>query len=192
METRKSIRRALVADAETAVLRDAALGDIELAHDLDARNDGGMPVLRDGGHGVVEDAVDAVLDDDFLIARFDVDVAGAAFEGVEDGGIDQLDDGRDVAVDGGEPVDGEGFVGVVFVADDVEREAFGDFFEDALGLLGLLEEVGDLGGGGDFDAQLFVEQEAEFVDGVEVARVGEGDFEGSVLRRRGARSCSGT
>ena len=192
METRKSIRRRFVADAETAVLRDAALGDIEFAHDLDARNDGGVPVLRDGRHGVVEHAVDAVLDGDFLVARFDVDIAGAAFEGVEDGGVDQLDDRRDVAVAGGELVDGEGFVGVLFVADDVEREAFGDFFEDALGLFGLLEQVGDLGGGGDFDAELLVEQEAEFVDGVEVAGVGEGDFEGSVDGRAGARSCSGT
>ena len=182
----------LVADAETAVLRDAALGDIELAHDLDARNDGGVPVLGDGRHGVVQHAVDAVLDDHFLVARFDVDVAGAPLEGVEDGGIDQLDDRRDVAVDGGEPVDGERFVGIVFVADDVEREAFGDFFEDALRLLGLLEQVGDLGGGGDLDAQFLVEQQAEFVDRVEVARIGEGDFEGSVLRLAGARSCSGT
>ena len=93
--------------------------------------------------------------------------------------------GRDVAVAGGEAVDGERFVGIVFVADDIEREAFGDFFEDALRLLGLLEKVGDLGGGGDLDAQLLVEQEAEFVDGVEVARIGEGDFERSVLGLEG-------
>jgi hypothetical protein len=32
-------------------------------------------------------------------------------------------------------------------------------------LLGLLEEVGNLGGGGCFDFELFVEEEAEFVDG---------------------------
>ena len=134
----------LVADAETAVLRDAALGDIEFAHDLDARNDGGVPVLRDGRHGVVQHAVDAVLDGDFLVARFDVNIAGAPFERVEDGGIDQLDDRRDVGIDRGKLVDGERFVGVVFVADDIEREAFGDFFEHALRLLGLLEQVGDL------------------------------------------------
>ena len=185
METRKSMRRALVADAETAVLGDAALGDIELAHDLDARNDGGVPVLGDGRHGVVEHAVDAVLDDDFLIARFDVDVARAALEGVEDGGIDQLDDRRDVAIDGSEPVDGKRFFGVILVADDVERETFGDLFEDALRLFGLLEQIGNLGGGGDLDAQFLVEQQAEFVDGVEIAGIGEGDFERSVLRLEG-------
>ncbi len=47
----------------------------------------------------MQHAVDAVLDGDFLVARFDVDIAGAPFERVEDGGIDQLDDGRDIAID---------------------------------------------------------------------------------------------
>ena len=99
-----------VANAETAVLRDAALGDIQFAHHLDARNDGGVPVLRDGRHRVMQHAVDAVLDGHFLIARFDVDVAGAALQGVEDGGVHQLDHRRDVAV-GGQLVDGERFLG---------------------------------------------------------------------------------
>jgi len=40
---------------------------------------------------------------------FDVNIAGAAFQGVEDGRIDQLDDRRDVAIDGGELIDREGF-----------------------------------------------------------------------------------
>ena len=171
-----------VAHAETAVLRDAALGDIEFAHDLDARNDGGVPVLRDGRHGVVQHAVDAVLDDHFLIAGLDVDIAGAPFERVEDGGIDQLDDRRDVAVTGREAVDGERFVRIVFVADNVEREAFGDLFENTLRLFGLLEQIGDLGGGGDRDLQLLVKQEAELVDRVQIARIDESDFERSVLR----------
>ena len=80
---------ALVAHAEAAVLRDAALGDIQLAHDLDARDDGGVPVLGDGRHGVVQHAVDAVLDGHCLVARFDVNIAGAPLERVEDGGVHQ-------------------------------------------------------------------------------------------------------
>ena len=36
-----------------------------------------------------------------------------------------------------------------FFADHVEREAFGDFFENALRLLGLLQQVGDLRQGRD-------------------------------------------
>ena len=173
---------ALVAHAETAVLRHAALGDIEFAHHLDAGNDGGVPVLGDGRHGVVQHAVDAVLDGHFLVARFDVDIAGAPFERVEDGGIHQLDDGCDVAVGGGELVDRERLVVGLLAAHHVEREALGHLFEHALGLLGLLEQVGDLRQRGYLDPQLFVEQQRQFVDQVEVARIGQGDIERAVLR----------
>ena len=58
-----------------------------------------MPVLRDRRHGVMQHTIDAVLDGHFLVARFDVNIAGAPFERVEDGGIHQLDDRRDVAID---------------------------------------------------------------------------------------------
>ena len=47
---------------KTPVLRQAAFGDVEFAHDLDARDDHRVPVLGDGRHGIVEHAVDAVLD----------------------------------------------------------------------------------------------------------------------------------
>ena len=40
---------------------------------------------------------------------------------------------------GGELVDGKGFVGIAILADHVEREPFGDLFEHALRLLGLLQ-----------------------------------------------------
>ena len=66
--------------------------------------------------------------------------------------------------------------------DHVQREAFGDLFEHALGLFGLLEQVGDLRKRGDLDPQLLVEQQRQLVDHVEVARIGQGDFERSVLR----------
>jgi len=86
----------------------------------------------------VEHAINAVFDRHFLVAALDVNIAGAPFEGVEDRGVDQLDDGRDVAIGGGELVDGESLVAIAVFEDDVERETFGDLFEDALRLLGLL------------------------------------------------------
>src|ERR1035437_9132754 len=172
----------LIAHAEAPVLRDALLGDIEFAHDLDARDDGGLPVLGDGRHGVVQHAIDAVLDGHFLIARFDVNIAGAAFQGVEDGGIHQLDDRRDVGIRGGQLVDGEGLIRIAVFGDDVEGEPLGDFLQHALRLLGLLEQFRNLREGGDFDAQLLVEQEGQFIDQVEIARIGEGDIERAVLR----------
>ena len=39
---------ALVPHAEAAVLRDAALGDVEIAHHLDTGKDRGVPFLREG------------------------------------------------------------------------------------------------------------------------------------------------
>ena len=126
------------------VRRDAAFGYIEFAHNLDARNDGGMPVLRDGRHGVVQHAIDAVLDGYFLVSRFNVNVTGAAFERVEDGGIHQLDDRRDVAIGRRETVYGQRLIAIAFFGYYVEREAFGNLFEDALRLFGLLQQIGDL------------------------------------------------
>jgi hypothetical protein len=85
---------ALVAHAEAAVLRHAALGDVEFAHDLDARQDGLVVLAGDGGHGLLQHAVDAVLDHDTaVVVCLEVDVGGAALERGEDGGVDQADDG---------------------------------------------------------------------------------------------------
>ena len=72
--------------------------------------------------------------------------------------------------------------GFAFFRDHVEREALGDLFEDALRLLGLFEQLGDLRKCGDLDAQLLVEQQRQLVDEVEVARIGERDIERPVLR----------
>src|ERR1035437_3240098 len=172
----------LIAHAEAPVLRDALFGDIEFAHHLDARDDGALPVLGDGRHGIVKHAIDAVLDGHFLIARFDVNIAGAPFQSVEYRGIDQLDDRRDIRIRGGQLVDGECLVLIAVFGNDVEGEPLGDFLQHALRLLGLLEQFRNLREGGDFDAQLLVEKQGQFIDQVEVPRIGEGDIERAVLR----------
>src|SRR5437867_2853412 len=46
---------------ETAVLWHALFGDVQLGHDLDAGNDGGVELLVDGLHGVDKYAVDPIL-----------------------------------------------------------------------------------------------------------------------------------
>ena len=89
---------ALVADAEAAVLGHALLGDVELAHDLDAAEDGAVMLAGDGRHGLLQHAVDAVLDVHRIVVAFDVNVGGAALERGEDGGVDQANDGADVFV----------------------------------------------------------------------------------------------
>ena len=105
-------------------------------------------LARDGRHGLLQDAVDAVLDEDRIVVGLDVDVGSAALECGEDGGIDQPDDGADVFF-AGELLDRDVFVGVVVSGEHVEGEAFAGFVEDALRLLGFFEQVGDLRERGD-------------------------------------------
>src|ERR1700757_3686736 len=164
---------AFVANAEAAVLGDAAFGDVEFAHHFDSGEDCGVPFFSEGLHGVLQDAVDAVLDDVLGVAGFDVNVTGATLEGRENHGIDEADDGADAGV-ARQFVHGDVFVAVVFVADDLQRETFGGLIEDALGLLGALQEIVNLGGGSDFDLEAFVEEESEFVGLLQLAGIGDG------------------
>ena len=173
---------ALVAHAETAVLRDAPLGDIELAHDLDARNDRRVPVLRDRRHGVVQHAVDAVLDGDFLVARLDVNITGAAFQRAEDRRVDQLDDRRDIAVGGGQLVDRERLVRVLLspttssakpsVTSSRTRCDCSVFFSRSE----ICVSVATL------TRSFFFSSDRQLVDQVQIARIGQRDLERSVLR----------
>jgi hypothetical protein len=62
------------ARADAAVLRNAFLGDVELRHDLHARDDRGLEPRR-RLHDLVEHAVDPEPDAQLLLERLDVDVA---------------------------------------------------------------------------------------------------------------------
>ena len=78
---------------DAAVLREALLGDVERALDLDAADDavheGARRAARD-----VELAVDPVADDDLLLLRLDVDVARALLHRLQEERVDPADDGR--------------------------------------------------------------------------------------------------
>ena len=171
---------AFVTHAEAAVLRDAALGDIQLAHHLDARKNRGVPFLGERLHGVLQHAVNAVLHDDFGVARFDVDVAGAALERRENHGIHQADDGAHAGF-ARELLHRNIFVAVFLVADDLQREPFGGLIQHALRLLGALQQIANLRSGGDADLQALAQQEREFVGELQLAGIGHGDHQGGVV-----------
>src|SRR5438309_87105 len=154
---------ALVADAEATILRDAALGDVELAHDLHARQDGLVVLAGNRRHGLLQDAVDAVLDEQAVVAGLEVDVGGAALKRGEDSGVDKPDDRRNVAF-AREPLDRDVLVGVVVAGEHVEGEALAGLFEDALALLGLFQQVGDLREGGYSDYEPLTEQAGDLVE----------------------------
>ena len=82
---------------QAAVLRQAALGDVEVGHDLHARDDAASHARGDPLRGG-EHAVDAVLDARLAGDRSEVDVAGAELDGLGDDRVDELDDRRVVGL----------------------------------------------------------------------------------------------
>jgi hypothetical protein len=82
---------ALHGAADAAVLRHAALGDVQVRHDLQAAGDGGGHARR-GVHHLEQLAVDAEADLELLLAGLDVDVAGALLDGGLDDVVDVADD----------------------------------------------------------------------------------------------------
>jgi hypothetical protein len=75
---------------DAAVLRQAALGDVEVGHHLQARDDGRM-LLHLGRHDLVQDAVDTQADARAVARDLDVDVAGAVADGALDHRVDHVD-----------------------------------------------------------------------------------------------------
>ena len=81
------------AQRDAAVLRQASLGDVELGHDLQARNQGCVqgPV---GLHHLAQAAVDPKPHHRVPLVGLDVNVAGAVPCGLGQQGIEHADDGR--------------------------------------------------------------------------------------------------
>ena len=167
------------AQLEAAVLRHALLGDVELRHDLDAADDRGVMALVDRLERFVEHAVDAVLDDHLVVARLDVDVRGAALDGVEDDGVDQLDDRRRLLLR--DRVDRQRLFALFVLADELHAEAFGGFVEHALRRLRLLQLVADRGGRGHLDLQRRAEEQLQLVELEHVGRIADHDGDVPVL-----------
>ena len=83
------------ADADAAVHREALLGDIEVRHDLDTRDDRALESVQLGRDvDLVEHAVDAVADSEFRLLRLDVDIGRALAVGFSDDLVYELDDRR--------------------------------------------------------------------------------------------------
>src|ERR1700733_6292902 len=154
---------AFVTHSETAILGDAALGNVELAHDLDARQDGGVVFAGDRRHGHLQHAVDAVLYDHRVVVGFNVNIGGAALERGEDGGVDQANNGADVFF-AGELLDGDVFFRVFIAGQHVEGEAFAGFVQHALRLLGFFQQVSDLRQGRHAGDNAIAEQAGDLIE----------------------------
>ena len=78
-------------EGDAAILRAAALGDVERGHDFQAGDDGILEELDALGHGgLVEHAVDAVADAEVLAERLEMDVGGALLEALAEDLVHEL------------------------------------------------------------------------------------------------------
>ncbi len=143
-----------------------------------------MPLLGDRRHGENQNAVNAILHDDFDVARFDVDVACAALKGCEDQSIDQTNDGTDRGFPR-ERISGDRLIGVVFIADDLQRKGFRGLFEYALRLFGALQQITDLAGCGNFQDKFLAQQQRQLVRKEHQARIRHGDAQLIFMRFQG-------
>ena len=77
---------------DSPVLRNPPLGDVEIRHHLDAGGDGKRKVARRRLH-LVEGAIDAVADLEFLLEGLEVNVARLRLDGAVEDEVDVADDG---------------------------------------------------------------------------------------------------
>ena len=87
-----------VTNPKAAVLRHTTFGDIQFRHHLDARDQCLVISQIDRIHLLIQRTVNAVFHLDFGIACFDVNVGSARLHSVVNDRVDQLDDGRHLAV----------------------------------------------------------------------------------------------
>ena len=172
-------RIAVVADRDAAVLGVAAVGDVELAHDLQAARDRRRQAGRHLGD-LPHDAVDPGADDHRVRLRLEVDVGSALGDRVGDDLVRQLDRGRVGGVALGDVLAGRILLQVRLHLDvDVAAEA-------------AVERAREVEGRDDDEADLKPQREPEVVGGHHVGRVGDRDDHGSVLvqsdRQRGEAS----
>ena len=80
---------------DTAVLRDAPLGDVEVGHDLETREHALLQALRDG-HGLVQHAVVAEADQQVFRLGLEVDVRRPFVGRTGKHAVDELDHRRGV------------------------------------------------------------------------------------------------
>ena len=95
-------RASLSHQTDATVVGQAMLGDVEVRHDLDARDDGGAIADGDDG-GLLEQAVDAKAHHHAFGARLEMNVAGAAGEGLVQDRIDDVGDAASLVGERGQP-----------------------------------------------------------------------------------------
>ena len=153
---------------DAAVLGHAALGDVEVGHDLDARDHAGHEAPRHA-RGLAEHAVDAVAHDEVALDGLEVDVGGALLDALADERVHELDDRRV----GGRLAQVDDLGAVVLV------DRLGD--DDLVEGVQALDERGDVLLGRDGGTHLVAAHQRDVVDGEDVAGIDHRDEQRAVV-----------
>ena len=166
---------------ESAVLRQAFLGDVQTRHDLEARDDAGLQMFG-WCEDRIEDAVDPIADDQPPFKRFEVDITGPLPNGLKEDGVDQSDD--------------RGFVGrieqvlrfVELVGQLVQAFVRCDILHHFLGacrirnvVVGSIEPREERDSAGQDRRDWFPQQQAKIIQGDGFQRIGRCREDGSVF-----------
>ena len=174
-------RAPAVAHAEAAVLRDAAFGDIQFRHHLDAGDEVGLKLPRQGGHGLLQHAVNPELHHHGVVAALDVDVTRAPLQPGKDDGIHQPDHGADVPLLH-QVLERKPFPGSLLLADHVQPKFLRGLVQHPLGGFGFLQEITHLAGRGHAHHQLPVELHFQLIQPGQIGGVGHHDHQLVVVR----------
>ncbi len=143
-----------------------------------------MPFFGDRLHGMLQDAVDAVLNGNFSVARFDVNVTGSPFQCGENDGLHQADYRADGAVSR-QAVPGDGLFAFFFLFGNLQGECFGSLLQNALRLLRALQQVADLPGSCYLVGKFLAEQKWQLVTQNDDARVCYGNDQHALMHNQG-------
>ncbi len=157
---------------KAAVLGNPPLRNIQLAHDLDTGDDRALESAVERLGSAVQDTVDTIFDDHALKARFDMNVACPLDQGVIEGGIDEANNRAGV---GGQFFDGEDFLSLFGLLDQLQLEIFGNLVENPLGTLAPLKDSDDFAFHGHPQNQGHIEQQLEAFTGCNVGGIGNND-----------------
>ncbi len=158
--------------ADPTVLRDAALGDVDVGHDLQTADDTGLNAPR-RTHHLVQHAVDAEPDSQVVLGGLYVDVGRSVPYCLRHEQVDELDDRR--------VLDELGDVRQLDLVVGVFGRSLHDRVDVAVHPVEALDGVVDLGRGGDDRADLGARDGADVIDREHVGGVGHRDDEAAVL-----------
>ena len=167
---------------DAAVLRHAALGDVQLRHDLEPGDQRRLELVG-RLHDLLQRTVDAVAHAQLVLEALEVDVAGAALHGVGEDGVDQLDD-RGVVDGGSERRRREVLVlllhhlDVALDADDVVEQRL---HHRVAGVVSLLDDRAQRVLAGQHREDVVAGDELEVLEDLQVRRVRDGNGERAPL-----------